>query len=67
MFKSIMAAVVVVVLNATLVTWQASAETLTGCLSPNGQLSNLQEGSDPMKPCKANQTQVTLQTADTDT
>ena len=59
MFRSKLAAVAVVVLNATLVTWQASAETLTGCLASNGQLSNLQEGSDPMKPCKDNQTQVT--------
>ncbi len=49
-----------VVMTATLVAGHSSAETLTGCLNSNGQLANLGVGPDPLKPCKANQTQVSI-------
>ena len=41
------------------------AGTLTGCLSSNGQITNLLEGPTPTKPCKSSQTEVSLQTGDT--
>ena len=39
---------------------QSSAETLTGCLNSKGQLSSLAVGADPLKPCKGNQTEVSI-------
>ncbi len=49
-----------VAMIATLVAGHSSAETLTGCLTSNGQLANLGVGPDPLKPCKASQTQVSI-------
>ena len=52
--------ILAVAVTAALVAGPSSAETLTGCLSSKGLLSNLAEGADPLKPCKANQTQVSI-------
>jgi hypothetical protein len=40
------------------------AEILTGCLSKKGQIINLLEGPTPTKPCRASETEVSLQTGD---
>ncbi len=39
----------------------ANADTLTGCLNPGGQIISVAVGDTPARPCRANQTQVSLQ------
>ena len=58
MFRSMLAAVVVVVL--LVFGNSANAETLTGCLKTNGQLTRIAVGDDPAQPCTDNQAEVSL-------
>jgi len=46
--------------TAAFLAGHASAETLTGCLSTSGQLANLAVGPVSLKPCKSNQTEVSI-------
>ena len=38
----------------------ASAQTVTGCLSPKGDLEKVAVGNAPLEDCKTDETQVTL-------
>ena len=55
------AAVVLVAGGAALGAELTSSETsVTGCLSPNGDLTRFAPGDSPLKPCAGNQVQVHL-------
>ena len=66
MFKTCVAISIAAVFVGLLISGNAAnADTLTGCLKPNGTLVNLAVGDTPSKPCKPNETEVSLRTEDT--